>query len=298
MQKARTAFLGILCVVFCATCLVLLSMIFTLRQEISDLQSSVTTLSEQVESQNAYMQNSISEMGDRLAQDLAEQSSLFSRVEATLSYQGGKLVLTASVLPKEVVEGTTYLLTLADTAQSTQMHSDGQTWSAVLSLDPASEFTPVIVEQRAAGARQEALDTLYPDNILAVSGESMFSKDLPHPPQEEQALYVALTPSADGPVAQADDVASLSLTLTDDDGAFLAELAMAPVEAPEGDTRLWYRADLSAYFQQESCSVHLYVTLKTTGGLSLTDSNEAASFSYDQDSSSYGTGMISFSPQW
>ncbi|MBM6871126.1 hypothetical protein [Pseudoflavonifractor phocaeensis] len=298
MQKARTALLGILCVIFCATCLVLLSMVFTMRQDIAALQASVDTLSDQMESQNAYVQNSISEMGNQLAQNLAEQSSLFSRVEAQLSYQSGKLVLTASVLPKEVVEGTTYLLTLADTSQSAEMISDGQSWSASLQLEPASAFTPVVVERRATGARQESLDTLYPDNILAVRGESIWSWDTLHASQDEQALYVVLTPSADGPVSGAADVAALVLTVTDDNGVILEERDMELQEAPQSDTRLWYRADLSDYLEQPSCSIHLYTTLKTTSGLSLADSNESASFAQTEASSSSGTGVISFSPRW
>lgn len=298
MQKVRTALLGVLCVVFCAACLVLLSVTFSLRAEVSTLQRTVDALSDEVERQNAYVQNSISEMGDRLSQDLAEQASLFSSVKAQLSYQDGKLVLTADVLPKEVVAGTTYLLTLEDTDQSVNMISDGKSWQGTLSLEPASEFTPVVVVQSASGARQEALDTLYPDSILAVSGECTWSMDAPQANTDGLLLYVALTPSAGGPVTGPEDVARLSLTVRDDNGTALETVEMTAAPAPSEDTRLWYQADLSNYLEQESCSIHLYATLETSSGLSLADCNESASYSRDKNSSSAGTSSLSFSPQW
>lgn len=304
MQKARTALLGILCVVVCATCIVLLAMTVTLRDQVQAMQTSVDSLSSQVESQNAYLQNSISEMGARLSQSLEEQGSLFSKVEARLSYQQGELVLTANVLPKEVVAGTTYLLTLENDSQSVNMTSDGKNWTGTLRLEPAAEFTPVVVIQSASGARQEALDTLYPDNILAVEGDSIWSwnrSETGSAPQNQSdnILYLALVPNGDGPVASPSDLDRVVLTIQDDSGAVLEAMDITATEAPEGDTRLWYMADLSAYMEEETCSIHLYITLETVSGLTLSDpSNESASYAQDPQGSSSGSGNLSFSPQW
>lgn len=300
-KHIRSILVGILCLLVA----VLIAMTLSLREDVAQLQHAVEELSTDIDSQSAYLQNSISEMGNRLTQDLAEQGSLFSKVEAQLSYQKGELVLTASVLPKEVVAGTSYLLTLENTAQSVEMVSDGKTWSGTLKLSPSAEFTPVVVEQSSAGARQEALDTLYPDNILAIEGSSIWSWNLDEmgPTAEQQkaenVLYVTLVPNTDGPVRTAEDVSRLTLLVKDGNGATLEAMDMSAMDAPDGDTRLWYQADLSAYMEQESCSIHLYTTLETSSGLTLCDaSNEAASYAKDGMGSSSGSGTISFSPQW
>ncbi len=111
----------------------------------------------------------ISGIDNAVRRELETQGSLFSASDTTLDYRDGALVLTASVLPKEVRADETLTLSAGGVSAPMAAGADG-VYTAELTLPLAAELTPAVAFSSPAGTRQEALDSLWTGDVLTTAG--------------------------------------------------------------------------------------------------------------------------------
>ena len=279
----------------------LLLLVLTLRQ-VSALREEVDGLQDRLSRMEQGLTDEISGIDNAVRRTLEAQGSLFSDAAAQLDYRDGALVLTASVLPKEV--GADEILTLSAGGVSVPMTAgaDG-TYTGTLTLPLVQELTPTVAFTSPAGTRQEALDSLWTDDVLTVDGESTYNTG----DGGVTTVYVGLSPDPSGPVADRADAASLTLEVVDaPTGIPLGTVDMEPAQSPgqggsTGSTTqavnanaLWYAADVSEYVQGEDYDLEFRAVLTTAGGLELTDPNPVVTLQQNSGSS----GDVDFSPAW
>ena len=272
-----------------------LRQVSALREKVEDLQYDVLTLEDRLSSQ-------VSGISADIRRELEAEASLFSYAEASLDYRDGALVLTASVLPKEVGADETLTLSAGGASAPMTAGADG-VYTAELTLPLAAELTPAVAFTSPAGTRQETLDSLWTGDVLTVDGESTYSIKN----GGITTVYVGLSPDPGGPVADRADAASLTLEVVDaPTGIPLGTVDMEPAQSPgqgvsTGSTTqavnanaLWYAADVSEYVQGEDYDLEFRAVLTTAGGLELTDPNPVVTLQQNSGSS----GDVDFSPAW
>ena len=269
----------------------LILLVLTLRQ-VSALREEVDGLRDRLLQMEQSLTDEISGIDNAVRRELETQGSLFSASDTTLDYRDGALVLTASVLPKEVRADETLTLSAGGVSAPMAAGADG-VYTAELTLPLASP----------AGTRQEALDSLWTGDVLTVDGESTYSIKN----GGITTVYVGLSPDPSGPVADRADAASLTLEVVDaPTGIPLGTVEMEPAQSPgqgvsTGSTTqavnanaLWYAADVSEYVQGEDYDLEFRAVLTTAGGLELTDPNPVVTLQQNSGSS----GDVDFSPAW
>lgn len=148
----------------------LILLVLTLRQ-VSALREEVDGLRDRLLQMEQSFTDGISGIDNAVRRELERESSLFSSAEASLDYRDGALVLTASVLPKEV--GADEILTLSAGGVSVPMTAgaDGTyTGTLTLTLPLVQELSPAVSFTSPAGTRQEALDYLWTGDVLTTAG--------------------------------------------------------------------------------------------------------------------------------
>ena len=281
----------------------LILLVLTLRQ-VSALREEVDGLRDRLLQMEQSLTDGISGIDNDIRRELERESSLFSASDTTLDYRDGALVLTASVLPKEV--GADEILTLSAGGVSVPMTAgaDGTyTGTLTLTLPLVQELSPAVSFTSPAGTRQETLDSLWTGDVLTVDGESTYSIKN----GGITTVYVGLSPDPSGPVADRADAASLTLEVVDaPTGIPLGTVDMEPAQSPgqgvsTGSTTqavnanaLWYAADVSEYVQGEDYDLEFRAVLTTAGGLELTDPNPVVTLQQNSGSS----GDVDFSPAW
>ena len=281
----------------------LILLVLTLRQ-VPALREEVDGLRDRLFQMEQSLTDEINGIDNDICRELERESSLFSSAEASLDYRDGALVLTASVLPKEV--GADEILTLSAGGVSVPMTAgaDGTyTGTLTLTLPLVQELSPAVSFTSPAGTRQEALDSLWTGDVLTVDGESTYSIKN----GGITTVYVGLSPDPSGPVADRADAASLTLEMVDaPTGIPLGTVDMEPAQSPgqgasTGSTTqavnanaLWYAADVSEYVQGEDYDLEFRAVLTTAGGLELTDPNPVVTLQQNGGSS----GDVDFSPAW
>ena len=278
----------------------LILLVLILRQ-VPALREEVDGLQDRLSRMEQGLTDEISGIDNAVRRELERESSLFSSAEASLDYRDGALVLTASVLPKEV--GADEILTLSAGGVSVPMTAgaDG-TYTGTLTLPLVQELSPAVSFTSPAGTRQETLDSLWTGDSLTVDGKSICdSKE-----DGSTTVYMGLSPDPSGLVEGRADVESLTLLVTDRDtgeslGTVELEASNPPASYPDHaravDTNaLWYTADVSTYTQEENYDLRFWAVLTTAGGLELTAPNPAITIR--QDGGIYvGTyGDLNFSP--
>lgn len=280
----------------------LILLVLTLRQ-VPALRDEVDGLRDRLFQMEQSLTDEINGIDNDICRELERESSLFSSAEASLDYRDGALVLTASVLPKEV--GADEILTLSAGGVSVPMTAgaDGTyTGTLTLTLPLVQELSPAVSFTSPAGTRQETLDSLWTGDSLTVDGKSICdSKE-----DGSTTVYMGLSPDPSGLVEGRADVESLTLLVTDRDtgeslGTVELEASNPPASYPDHaravDTNaLWYTADVSTYTQEENYDLRFWAVLTTAGGLELTAPNPAVTIR--QDGGIYvGTyGDLNFSP--
>lgn len=260
----------------------LILLVLTLRQ-VPALREELDGLRDHLLQMEQSLTDEINGIDNDIRRELERKSRLFSSAEASLDYRDGALVLTASVLPKEVGADGTYTGTL--------------TLPLVQELSPAVSFTS------PAGTRQETLDSLWTGDVLTVDGESTYSIKN----GGITTVYVGLSPDPSDLVEGRADVASLTLEVVDaPTGIPLGTVDMEPAQSPgqgvsTGSTTqavnanaLWYAADVSEYVQGEDYDLEFRAVLTTAGGLELTDPNPVVTLQQNSGS----CGDVDFSPAW
>lgn len=281
----------------------LILLVLTLRQ-VSAFREEVNGLRDRLLQMEQSFTDGISGIYNAVRRELETQGSLFSASDTTLDYRDGALVLTASVLPKEV--GADEILTLSAGGVSVPMTAgaDGTyTGTLTLTLPLVQELSPAVSFTSPAGTRQETLDSLWTGDVLTVDGESTYSIKN----GGITTVYVGLSPDPSGPVADRADAASLTLEVVDaPTGIPLGTVDMEPAQSPgqgvsTGSTTqavnanaLWYAADVSEYVQGEDYDLEFRAVLTTAGGLELTDPNPVVTLQQNSGSS----GDVDFSPAW
>ena len=281
----------------------LILLVLSLRQ-VSALRVEVNGLRDRLLQMEQSLTDGISGIDNDIRRELERESSLFSASDTTLDYRDGALVLTASVLPKEV--GADEILTLSAGGVSVPMTAgaDGTyTGTLTLTLPLVQELSPAVSFTSPADTRQETLDSLWTGDVLTVDGESTYSIKN----GGITTVYVGLSPDPSGPVADRADAASLTLEVVDaPTGIPLGTVDMEPAQSPgqgvsTGSTTqavnanaLWYAADVSEYVQGEDYDLEFRAVLTTAGGLELTDPNPVVTLQQNSGSS----GDVDFSPAW
>ena len=278
----------------------LILLVLSLRQ-VSALRVEVNGLRDRLLQMEQSLTDGISGIDNDIRRELERESSLFSASDTTLDYRDGALVLTASVLPKEV--GADEILTLSAGGVSVPMTAgaDGTyTGTLTLTLPLVQELSPAVSFTSPAGTRQETLDSLWTGDSLTVDGKSICdSKE-----DGSTTVYMGLSPDPSGLVEGRADVESLTLLVTDRDtgeslGTVELEASNPPASYPDHaravDTNaLWYTADVSEYVQGEDYDLEFRAVLTTAGGLELTDPNPVVTLQQNSGSS----GDVDFSPAW
>lgn len=255
----------------------LILLVLTLRQ-VSAFREEVNGLRDRLLQMEQSFTDGISGIYNAVRRELETQGSLFSASDTTLDYRDGALVLTASVLPKEVRADETLTLSAGGVSAPMAAGSDGT-------------YT---------GTRQETLDSLWTGDSLTVDGKSICdSKE-----DGSTTVYMGLSPDPSGLVEGRADVESLTLLVTDRDtgeslGTVELEASNPPASYPDHaravDTNaLWYTADVSEYVQGEDYDLEFRAVLTTAGGLELTDPNPVVTLQQNSGSS----GDVDFSPAW
>ena len=273
----------------------LILLVLTLRQ-VSALREEVDGLRDRLLQMEQSLTDEISGIDNAVRRELEAEAS------PTLDYRDGALVLTASVLPKEVRADETLTLSAGGASAPMAAGADG-VYTAELTLPLAAELTPAVAFTSPAGTRQEALDSLWTGDVLTVDGESTYSIKN----GGITTVYVGLSPDPSGPVAGRADAASLTLEVVDaPTGIPLGTVDMEPAQSPgqgvsTGSTTqavnanaLWYAADVSEYVQGENYDLEFRAVLTTAGGLELTDPNPVVTLQQNSGSS----GDVDFSPAW
>lgn len=282
----------------------LILLVLTLRQ-VSALREEVDGLRDRLLQMEQSLADEISGIDNAVRRELKTQGSLFSASDTTLDYRDGALVLTASVLPKEVRADETLTLSACGVSAPMAAGADGTyTGTLTLTLPLVQELSPAVSFTSPAGTRQETLDSLWTGDSLTVDGESICdSKE-----DGSTTVYVGLSPDPSGLVEGRADVESLTLLVTDrdtDESLGTVELEASNPPAPDPDivgthTRavetnaLWYAADVSEYVQGEDYDLEFRAVLTTAGGLELTDPNPVVTLQQNSGSS----GDVDFSPAW
>ena len=146
----------------------LILLVLTLRQ-VSALREEVNGLRDRLLQMEQSLTDEISGIDNDIRRELETQGSLFSASDTTLDYRDGSLVLTASVLPKEVRADETLTLSACGVSAPMAAGADG-VYTAELTLPLAEEFTPAVAFTSPAGTRQEALDYLWTGDVLTTAG--------------------------------------------------------------------------------------------------------------------------------
>ena len=279
----------------------LILLVLTLRQ-VSALREEVDGLRDRLLQMEQSLTDEISGIDNAVRRELETQGSLFSASDTTLDYRDGALVLTASVLPKEVGADETLTLSAGGVSAPMAAGADG-TYTGTLTLPLVQELSPAVSFTSPAGTRQEALDSLWTGDVLTVDGESTYNTG----DGGITTVYVGLSPDPSGPVADRADAASLTLEVVDaPTGIPLGTVDMEPAQSPgqgvsTGSTTqavnanaLWYAADVSEYVQGEDYDLEFRAVLTTAGGLELTDPNPVVTLQQNSGSS----GDVDFSPAW
>ena len=146
----------------------LILLVLSLRQ-VSALRVEVNGLRDRLLQMEQSLTDGISGIDNDIRRELERESSLFSASDTTLDYRDGALVLTASVLPKEV--GADEILTLSAGGVSVPMTAgaDG-TYTGTLTLPLVRELSPAVSFTSPAGTRQETLDSLWTGDVLTTAG--------------------------------------------------------------------------------------------------------------------------------
>lgn len=132
----------------------LILLVLTLRQ-VSALREEVDGLRDRLLQMEQSLTDEISGIDNAVRRELERESSLFSASDTTLDYRDGALVLTASVLPKEVRADDALTLS-AGGASTYSIKSGGITTVYVgLSPDPSG---PVADRADAASLTLEVVD--------------------------------------------------------------------------------------------------------------------------------------------
>ena len=146
----------------------LILLVLTLRQ-VSALREEVDGLRDRLLQLEQSLTDEISGIDNAVRRELETQGSLFSSAEASLDYRDGALLLTASVLPKEVRADETLTLSAGGVSAPMAAGADG-VYTAELTLPLAAELTPAVAFSSPAGTRQEALDSLWTGDVLTTAG--------------------------------------------------------------------------------------------------------------------------------
>lgn len=146
----------------------LILLVLTLRQ-VSALREEVDGLRDHLLQMKQSFTDGISGIDNAVRRELEAEASLFSSAETSLDYRDGALVLTASVLPKEVGADETLTLSAGGASAPMAAGADG-VYTAELILPLAAEFTPAVAFTSPAGTRQEALDYLWTGDVLTTAG--------------------------------------------------------------------------------------------------------------------------------
>lgn len=163
----------------------------------------------------------------------------------------------------------------------------------------------------------EAVAPLWTGDMLQVSAWSVlrigaYRADMA---DGDARLYLALYPQQGGVVAGAEDVAALTLTVSDAGGNQLGTVTMAPSDPPPeespnpaapveslpqpvGADPIWYAADIGPYVQGDSFDVRFSAVLTTAGGLTLSDENPVATSSRAGPGVTGSSGEVDFRPQF
>lgn len=292
----------------------LVLLVLTLRQ-VSALRDEVAGLRNRLFQMEQSLTDEINGIDNDIRRELETQGSLFSASDTTLDYRDGALVLTASVLPKEVGADETLTLSACGVSAPMEPGADG-VYTGELTLPLAKEISPAVSFTSPAGTRQETLDSLWRGDSLTVEGESLYETG----EDGSVAVYVGLNPYGSGPVEGRADVESLTLLVTDGDtGEDLGTVELEPVVPPDNPPAvipdvddgsateaaptfntnlLWYSADISGYMPPDGYDLEFWAVLITDGGLVLTDINPVVTLAGQNDSSHGSYGDISLSPDW
>ena len=146
----------------------LILLVLSLRQ-VSALRVEVNGLRDRLLQMEQSLTDGISGIDNDIRRELERESSLFSASDTTLDYRDGALVLTASVLPKEVGADETLTLSAGGASAPMTAGADG-VYTAELTLPLAAELTPAVAFTSPAGTRQEALDSLWTGDVLTTAG--------------------------------------------------------------------------------------------------------------------------------
>ena len=146
----------------------LILLVLTLRQ-VSALREEVDGLRDHLLQMEQSFTDGISGIDNAIRRELETQGSLFSASDTTLDYRDGALVLTASVLPKEVGADETLTLSACGVSAPMAAGADG-VYTAELTLPLVRELTPAVAFSSPAGTRQEALDSLWTGDVLTTAG--------------------------------------------------------------------------------------------------------------------------------
>ena len=118
----------------------LILLVLTLRQ-VSALREEVDGLRDRLLQMEQSLTDGISGIDNAVRRELETQGSLFSASDTTLDYRDGALVLTASVLPKEVRADETLTLSAGGVSAPMAAGADG-VYTAELTLPLAAESSP------------------------------------------------------------------------------------------------------------------------------------------------------------
>ena len=143
-----------------------LRQVSALREEVDGLRDRLLQMEQSLEQS---LTDGISGIDNAVRRELETQGSLFSASDTTLDYRDGALVLTASVLPKEVRADETLTLSAGGVSAPMAAGADG-VYTAELTLPLAAELTPAVAFSSPAGTRQEALDSLWTGDVLTTAG--------------------------------------------------------------------------------------------------------------------------------
>lgn len=168
-RKAHTLCAAVALLVFAA----LLAMDVWLVIQVRGLREQLELRSTETDNRIAFFRDHVDNQHSLLLERLEQQGSLFSSQSAALDYVGGTVTLTVTVVPRELRQDETLLLTV-DGARTADFRPDetGTRWTASAELPLQESYTPVVSFLSDSGRRIQTLDPLSTDELLSVETAS------------------------------------------------------------------------------------------------------------------------------
>ena len=290
-RKAHTLCAAVALLVFAA----LLAMDVWLVIQVRGLREQLELRSTETDNRIAFFRDHVDNQHSLLLERLEQQGSLFSSQSAALDYVGGTVTLTVTVVPRELRQDETLLLTV-DGARTADFRPDetGTRWTASAELPLQESYTPVVSFHSDSGRRIQTLDPLSTDELLSVETASCWGGDLYNLPDRSQ-FYLGLD-------LDPKQVESLEVVLRESGSN--AELARFPMTAAAdfptehfGESYTFYAADLGDWRDREG-HYEVWAELTTSGGLLLTGLNSVGGFSQSGNTAGTSSGMETLRPAW